>query len=224
MSSPQKATLCRLDKDNKEVGPRLEVKFNPKELTFSKSNSWKQNETPKQNAPEIEFTGGQGTSLKLQLTFDTYNTKDAKKEDVREVYTDKIYQWTFVDKSLENTKSHKGRPPTVRFRWTRVMFDGVIASIGQRLTMFTPEGTPVRAVLDLTLTQVKDDLFYPKQNPTSGGVGGERVWIVREGDTLPWIAFNEYNDATDWRRIADANGLTQVRRLMPGMVLVVPNA
>ena len=221
-SNPKRATLCRLNKDNKEIDPVLEVKFNPKELTFSKSNSWKQNETPKQNAPAIEFTGGQGTSLKLTLTFDTYNTPEAKKKDVCEVYTDKIYQWTFVDKGLENTKSHKGRPPTVRFRWTTLKFDGVIASIGQRLTMFTPEGTPVRAVVDLTLTQVKEELF--RQNPTSGGVGGERVWVVREGDTLPWIAFNEYNDATDWRRIADANGLTELRRLLPGLVLVVPNA
>jgi len=77
--------------------------------------------------------------------------------------------------------------------------------------------------VDITITQVKDKNALPKQNPTSGGVGGERVWTVRSGDTLSWIAFNEYNDATDWRRIADANQLYHVRRLTPGMMLLIPN-
>jgi nucleoid-associated protein YgaU len=79
-------------------------------------------------------------------------------------------------------------------------------------------------VVDLTLTESRDGQFFPKQNPTSGGVGGDRVWVVREGDTLPWIAYSEYNDATEWRAIADANGLTQVRSLVPGTVLVIPSA
>jgi nucleoid-associated protein YgaU len=101
----------------------------------------------------------------------------------------------------------------------------VITSVGQRFTLFLPDnGTPVRAVLDITFSQTKDEQQQPKQNPTSGGSGGERVWIVRAGDTLPWIAFSEYNNPTEWRRIADANRLYHVRRLTPGTMLLIPNA
>jgi len=103
------------------------------------------------------------------------------------------------------------------------VFSGVIASYGQRLTLFTPEGVPVRAVVDLTLTQYKDAMVHKPQNPTSGGVGGERVWTVQSGDTLPWIAFKEYNNATAWRPIAEANGLRDLRDLRPGLKLVIPN-
>jgi hypothetical protein len=199
----------------------VDVLFNPKELTFSKTNNWKQNDSPKANQPAMEFTGGGAVSLKLQLYFDTYATL----EDVREKYLNKIYKLTRVDPKSKNKQTGKGRPPEVRFQWGKSMFDGVISSISQRLTLFLPtDGTPVRAVVDLTLTQAKDDEFFPKQNPTSGGAGGDRVWVVREGDTLPWIAYNEYNDATEWRAIADANGLTQVRALVPGTVLVIPSA
>jgi hypothetical protein len=224
-STAEKATICRLDSKGGEA-EKLSVAYNPKEVTFSKTNNWKQNNSPKENVPSTEFTGGGGTSLKLQLLFDTYADPAAPVKDVRKAYTDRIYRWTFVDPELQNTKTKKGRPPTVRFHWgSGMLFEGVITSISQRLTLFLPkDGIPVRAVVDLTLTQFKDEQFFPKQNPTSGGIGGERVHVVRDGDTLPWIAFQEYNDATEWRLIAEANGLTRVRRLLPGTTLVIPNA
>lgn len=215
-----RAQISRIDKAGKACDP-IHVKFNPKELTFSKSNTWKQAMNAKTNTPDCDFSGGGPATLKVQLFFDTY----ADGKDVRKEYTDKIYQLTHVDPTLTDKKNKKGRPPSVRFQWGAIGFDGVITSLGQRFTLFLPDnGTPVRAVMDITLSQVKDELFYPPQNPTSGGVGGERVWTVKEGDTLAWIAFSEYNNATEWRRIADANRLYNVRRLRPGTMLLIPNA
>ncbi|HTI52453.1 MAG TPA: hypothetical protein VL475_15925 [Planctomycetaceae bacterium] len=219
-SAIAKASILRLDKQNRPC-ESIDVMFNPKELTFSKQNSWKQGANPKTNLPDCEFSGGGPASLKLQLFFDTY----ADGKDVRRAFTDRIYNLTLVDPSLKDKKNGKGRPPTVRFQWgSTIGFDAVITSLDQHFTLFLPNnGVPVRAILDVTFSQVKDELFYPPQNPTSGGVGGERVWTVREGDTLAWIAFTEYGSPNEWRRIADSNRLTQVRRIPPGTVLVIPN-
>jgi nucleoid-associated protein YgaU len=217
MASPQKAKLAKLV-GTAAVDPKLEFLFNPKDLTFSKSNTWNPKKTPKADTPEVEFGGGSAASLKLQMTFDTY----ADKVDVRKKYLEQLYQWTRVDPKLVEKNSKKGRPPEVRFMWGAIVFDGVIQSISQKLTLFLDSGTPVRAVVDLTLTESRDGKMFEKQNPTSGGVGGERLWTVREGDTLPWIAYQEYHDATLWRPIADANNLQQVRTLVPGTVLVIP--
>jgi nucleoid-associated protein YgaU len=219
----EKATLAKLEggKGGKDVPPKLAVLFNPKELTFSKSNTWNPRKTPKANAPDLEFGGGGAASLKMQLYFDTY----AEKGDVRAKYLDHLHKWILVDPKLKEKKTDKGRPPEVRFDWAgKVVFDGVISSYSERFTLFLPDGTPVRAVVDLTLTESRDGAYLSKQNPTSGGVGGDRVWVVREGDTLPWIAYSEYHDATEWRAIADANRLTNVRYLRPGTVLVIPSA
>jgi len=216
-----KAQLVRIDKQGKAC-EQIDVKFNPKELTFNKQNTWNQKASPKTDIPDCEFGGGGAESLKVQLFFDTY----PEREDVRKKYTDKIYQLSLLDESFKDKKSGKSRPPTVRFQWgSNIGFDGVLTTVAQRFTLFLPDsGTPVRAVVDITITQVKDKKNLPKQNPTSGGVGGERVWTVKAGDTLGWIAFNEYNDATEWRRIADANRLYHVRRLTPGTMLLIPNA
>ncbi len=218
-----KAIIVKLDKQNRPVqSESVKVMFNPKELVFTKHNTWKQGETPQANVPDFEFGSGGATTLTLELFFDTY----AERKDVRKVYTDAIYKMTLVDERLIDEKTKKGRPPTVRFQWGQTVgFDAVIASITQRFTLFLPDdGMPVRATVNVTFSQVKDALFYPRQNPTSGGAGGERIYTVKEGDTLTWIAFNEYNDATQWRRIADANELTQIRRLIPGAKLVIPHA
>jgi nucleoid-associated protein YgaU len=45
---------------------------------------------------------------------------------------------------------------------------------------------------------------------------------VRDGDTLPAIAYREYGDATQWRPIATANDLSNPLALTPGASLVVP--
>jgi nucleoid-associated protein YgaU len=221
-----KATITRLKKDGTE-GEKIEVHFNPKELVLSKTNNWKQDDSPKANVPATEFTSGGATTLKMQLYFDTYKDgTNGQAEDVSKKYTEKLCAMMDVDPDWKDKKSKKSRPPNVRFQWGKMVgFEAVITSINQRYTLFLPndEGTPVRAVLDVTFSEVKDKVYKPNQNPSSGGVGGERVWIVREGDTLPWIAYAEYNDPKEWRVIADANNLTQIRRLKPGAMLVIPS-
>lgn len=212
-----RATIVNLD----TPGAPIQCMFNPKEYAFSKQNRWQPGQTKGTNVPRLEFGGGQPATLQMQLFFDTYESR----KDVRKEYTEEIWRLMMVDETLKDPKNKKGRPPKVRFQWGSAWsFDAVITSINQKFLLFLPNGTPVRATMDVSFQQIQDDGVFPKQNPTSGGSGGERVWVVREGDTLAWIAYREYGDATQWRRIADANGLTKVRRLAPGLVLEVPNA
>jgi len=226
MAKAGKAMLSKLKKTG-EIAESIEVMFNPKELSFSRSNSWNQDESPKANSPLIEFKSGGSTTLKLQLFFDTYKmSRNGKAENVHDMYTKKILAMMDIDQTWTDKKNQKGRPPNVLFHWGKMVgFEAVITSINQRFTLFLPtDGTPVRTLLDVTLTEVKDKIYKGPQNPSSAGVGGERLWTVREGDTLAWIAYNEYGDAGDWRVIADANRLTQIRRLRPGTILVIPSA
>jgi nucleoid-associated protein YgaU len=170
----------------------------------------------------------------MQLFFDTYSNiknkslEGGEQKDVRKEYTEKIWAMMAVDPNLpglNGPSKKKGRPPVVIFQWgSMVTFQAVITSLKEHFTLFLPDGTPVRSTLDITFQQIQDKDDYPPTNPTSGGVGGERVWIVSPGDTLAWIAYKTYGDTRLWRLIADANKLTDVRHLTPGMVLEVPHA
>lgn len=212
-----KAKIINLDKGGHEIS----CMFNPKEYSFSKQNSWSQGKTKGSNVPHLEFGGGQPATLSMTLFFDTYG----EGSDVRSKYTDDIWELMLIDESLKDKKNKKGRPPKVRFQWGSAWsFDAVITNIKQQFSLFLANGTPVRASLDVTFQQVKDAKLFPRQNPTSGGEPGGRLWTVTSGDTLAWIAYKEYGDATMWRRIAECNRLSRVRRLTPGMVLEIPNA
>jgi nucleoid-associated protein YgaU len=227
MEGTSLASATIIDKDH---GSTVKCMFNPKEYTFSKQNSWKANDTKGTNLGQVEFSSGQPTTLQMQLFFDTYaNVKNdaigGVPKDVRKVYTGAIWKMMKVDKSLSDAKNKKGRPPIVIFQWGSTWtFKAAITSVRERFTLFTAEGVPVRSTLDVTFQQIQDEDDYPGTNPTSGGVGGERVWTVSEGDTLAWIAYKIYGDPSRWRLIADANRLTKVRQLTPGITLEIPNA
>lgn len=221
-TSVAKATIINAEKD----GVSIECMFNPKEYAFTKQNTWKPGKAKGSNVPPLDFGGGDPAKLQMQLFFDTYAAaQDGNAKDVRKEYTDKLWELMMVDPTLKHPKNKKARPPMVRFQWGQAWsFNAVITSINLKFTLFDSHGTPVRATADVTFTQVTDPKAFTRQNPTSGGVGGERVWTVSEGDTLAWIAYKEYGDPHRWRAIADANRLTNVRRLTPGMHLEIPNA
>ena len=55
----------------------------------------------------------------------------------------------------------------------------------------------------------------------AGLAGGVLVALLR-GQTLADVAFAEYHDAREWRRITDANGIDDPLSVMPGTRLLVP--
>jgi nucleoid-associated protein YgaU len=214
-----KAVIRRLDKNNNPV-ESFECAFNPKEYTLTKANQWAQSKQSGSNMPDLEFTSGQPATLQLELLFDTYE----QQKDVRKVYTDALWKLMMVDPELKpNRPESKPWPPKVEFQWgTFLSFRAAVVNMTQKFTLFLPDGTPVRSTVTMTLKQTDDQQWLPGQNPTSGGTGGTQIWTVSEGETLPGIAYSVYGSPNKWRQIADANGLSQVRRLVPGTQLKIP--
>ncbi|NWF78432.1 MAG: LysM peptidoglycan-binding domain-containing protein [Chloroflexi bacterium] len=214
----EKAVIINID-----TGAEVRCMFNPKEYTFTKQNKWTEKTAKGAAVPHLEYEGGAPASLKLQLLFDTLEAhgKDQAGGDVRNSTKD-LWDMMKVSEAQQNDKTGKGAPPHVRFKWGTVWaFEAVIESLSQRFILFAPDGTPLRALVDISLKQIRDEGQYPRQNPSSGSVAGERIYLVRAGDTLAGIAAALYGDPTVWRHLADHNGLSDPRRLRPGQVLMV---
>jgi nucleoid-associated protein YgaU len=202
------------------VGTDIKVTclFNPKEYTMSRTNQWKIDFKPGQNIPEVTFSGGQAAQLKMQLFFDTYELGT----DVRK-HTQGLWKLMRVDPDKKHAKSQKSEPPKVRFSWGDFWsFDAVIQSLSQTFTLFLPTGVPVRSTVDVVFQQIQDEMKFAGTNPTSGGGEPHRVHVVQAGERLDWIAYRAYGDPTQWRPIAQANGLDRPHRLRPGQKLIIP--
>jgi nucleoid-associated protein YgaU len=193
--------------------------FRPKEYTFSKTNSWTPGKVVGSEMEKPKFNGGQPKTVKLELIFDTWEAKT----DVRDK-TGKLWKMMKISPQKTEPSTKVGEPPYVEFRWGEFWtFRAVITSITEKFTLFAPEGEPRRSVVSLDLLQAEMEENWPGQNPTSGGRENYAVHIVKEGETIDWIAFVEYGNSNAWRELAAGNRLDDPSRLRPGQrLLVVP--
>jgi hypothetical protein len=205
------------------TGERIDCLFNPTEYTINKSSTW----NPKPNStaiPNLQYAGGAARTLSLELFLDA---TDKKNGDVRAI-TDKLFVLLEADKKYKQEK--KNRPPSIQFHWGKTWtFPAVIASMDVKFVLFRPDGTPVRATVTLKLTQVEKAVGKSSaggaskpHNPTTRGAADLTSHVVRDGDSLPSIAFSSYGDPTHWRTIAEANGIDDPLALRRGRVLGVP--
>jgi nucleoid-associated protein YgaU len=195
---------------------RFAVMFNPDELSFSKSANWASKEAKGRDVPELQFTKGEPRTLTIKLFFDTYDTPDPQKDDVRK-FTDRVLHLTTVEKHGD---TH--RPPVLKLSWggTRE-FKCVLERLEQKYTLFMEDGTPVRATLTCTFKEWRTNTEDQRIQATmSADIAKSRV--VRRGDTLSGLAADEYLDPGLWRPIAVANHIDDPLRLLPGSRVVVP--
>lgn len=112
----------------------------------------------------------------------------------------------------------KGAPPKCKFVWGNFSFIAIMESVKVTFNMFLPNGTPIRAQAKVTMKQIEEQALYESQNPTTRSAP-RRTWTVKEGQTLDWIAYQEYGDPSLWRRLARLNDLGDPLDLVPGQVL-----
>ena len=203
-----------------EKGDKISCLFNPAELSFSRSNTWAGADMPGKGVPKLNYHGATSGTMSLKLFFDTTGTG----EDAT-TYTDKLLSLMEIDTSLPGSSeaNNNARPPWVQFHWGSMhSFKAVITSASVTFNYFSSEGVPLRADVDLGLTQYEDGKVFGPQNPTSGTPHPHKAHRVQPGETLDRIAAIHYGSPTRWRAIADLNGIEDPMALRPGRVLAIP--
>jgi nucleoid-associated protein YgaU len=196
----------------------IDFQFNPKELSIQKSATWKRTASPnaKKTSPP-EFGGADPCKLTLEMFFDASATQlGSVVEPVEALFRCCVPTETTLQK---NTPV----PPLVQLSWGSVVsFPGFITSVQAKYTLFAPDGTPIRAVCNVSIEEMPGDPLG--QNPTSGALSTYAVHRVIAGDSLASIAFREYGDPAMWRPLAEANNIDDPIRLAVGTTLIVPPA
>ena len=234
----QKATICA----NWQGGIKsFDVQHNPNELSLEKNTQLAEINIPGLDAPLQQFIRGQAERLKVELFFDSTNAGGTGAETVSVTeHTDKIYM-------LCKVESNSHAPPIVTFNWGkhfsgdslakamsehatgvtpatgqgRLSFTGVVESIRQNFTLFSPLGVPLRAKINLVLREYRpldtqlSELGLNSPNKT-------HLRVLKNGDSLSSLSAEVYAQPGMWRRIANENGVEDPRRLHPGNSLSIP--
>jgi LysM repeat protein len=215
---------------NTVTGDRISVLFNPEEYTLSKDNNFAQVGVPGLSAPILQFVQGNLSTLEMELLVDTYeehregNRKlNQAGEDVRNL-TRKV-----TDLMVINSATHA--PPVLIFTpvvslsfggATMHAFTCVLARVSQRMIMFLPDGTPVRARLQVTFNEFINAELEAKEIKRET-VDYSKIYTISQGETLSTIAWRTYGNPKLWRPIALRNGLDDPRVLPVGRQLIVPH-
>lgn len=194
----------------------ITFQFNPKELTLTKNAKWERSRQPnnaKSGPPE--FKGPDPSKLALELFLDATERMD-------DSVVRKVEQLFACCVPTQDSRQHgKGSPPWVIFKWGGMTgFPSYVASVTAKYTLFTPAGTPVRAVCTVNLEEISGE--HGGQNPTSGALAARDSHVLVAGDTLQSLAYKAYGNAEMWREIAEANDIDDPMRLRPGTRLLVP--
>ena len=186
---------------------RITVQFNPTEYTLAKGAQIAEIAIPGIDSPILQFVRGQNEKLTLELFFDTTQSGmgEDQAQDVREL-TDPFYQLVKIQ-----SKTHA--PPRIRFIWGKgLAFQAIVDSVQQKFTLFNPSGVPLRASLSVSFREYKTlEEQLQELNLQSSDHSKRRV--VRRGDTLNRIAYEEYGDPGLWRVIAEAKENAAVLRI-----------
>jgi nucleoid-associated protein YgaU len=200
--SLEKATITRL-----RTNEQITVMFNPAEYTFDVANTFAEIAIPGLRTPPVQYVRGNARTLKMELFFDTFEART----DVRGA-TQQITALLDADGSTQ-------APPILLFTWGGFSLQCILESVSQRFTMFADDGTPARATLTVSFkeyerveVEIRSGLF----------IGPPTVYNIAEGETASKVAELVLGDPAAWRLIADANGIDNPRKLVPGVNLIVP--
>jgi nucleoid-associated protein YgaU len=206
---------------NTVSGDQIPVLFNPEEYTVNKSVNFAQTGVPGLSAPIIQFVNGGLETLAMELFLDTYE-EHREGNRVRNRAGDDVRVLVRAITGLMAVDPTTHAPPVLLFTWgSSLSFTCVLAQAQQRFTMFMPDGTPVRARVNVTFNEFRNvDLEAKEVKRETADYS--KLHEVVQGETLSAIAWRTYGDPAVWRPIALRNDLDDPWRLEVGARLVVP--
>ena len=151
-----KAKLIAYERESEDIT----FMFNPNALSFSRSMSLEQSPGSRTQSGQTKssFKHPNPYSLKIDnIILDTYETGKSVLEHVG--------KFTKAVEFSQKGEGEKMRPPIYTFTWGQQTYlRCFVKSFDFKLTLFLADGTPVRAVISLTLEQVD-----PPTSPRSQG-------------------------------------------------------
>lgn len=157
----QKCTIVNLDE-----GKQIPAQYNPKSIKIGKAAQWDRKPSVGGNADMLSFGNTKNRTLSFELFFDGFEDREYRKGDeksakkpvnVERKYVEPLTKLMLPDQKRESGKSGEKakRPPFIMVVWGCMRpFRGVIDKIDYEFSMFSPDGTPVRATATISVIEV----------------------------------------------------------------------
>jgi hypothetical protein len=207
----QKAQLVPVDPTSKQaqMDKAITVHFNPESLKLSYTVTVKADTGSKNSSDQAaQQSSSSSAKLAVDLVFDTTDKFEDQQDDADVVksITSKIVEAFVAPRASDGAP--KGKPIPANpclFLWGTFQFVGLVDSFNQTLEFFSASGVPLRASVNLSLTENRYKVTnIPQRVPGT-------AQPLPPGSPIGPALSGAGADPTDWRGTALTNGLETPR-------------
>ncbi len=215
---PNKVTIVSYtDKKLQKEDLKFVIPINPEQ--YAQTFKLKYDSKPAQGAQGVEdrFQSAPPEELKLDFVFDgtgtVYGYAQKNKSVPQQIadFKDVVY----------NLKGDIHQPKNLKVIWTDFVFACILTNLQITYTLFSPEGTPLRAKLSCSFLSYKEAERRVREEAKSSP-DLTHVRSAIEGDTLPLMVNTIYGDPALYLEVARVNDLTNFRQIAAGTTLIFP--
>ena len=201
-----------LDADDK-----FEALINPESYTLDyklKFSDGAQGQGTSGQQLKYEYTAPE--ELAFEFLFDNTGIVDGKP---RESIADDLKR--FKEVVLEY-KGDSHEPRHFKLVWGKhFVFKGRATEVSIAYKLFNADGTPIRAIARVAFkSSIEEQMRAAQEDNNSPDL--THIRKVKAGDTLPLMCYRIYGTPEYYLQVAEANGLSDFRSLVPGMDIEFP--
>ncbi|HRD83030.1 MAG TPA: LysM peptidoglycan-binding domain-containing protein [Saprospiraceae bacterium] len=201
-----------LDADDK-----FEALINPESYTLDyklKFSDGAQGQGTSGQQLKYEYTAPE--ELAFEFLFDNTGIVDGKP---RESIADDLKR--FKEVVLEY-KGDSHEPRHFKLVWGKhFVFKGRVTEVSIAYKLFNADGTPIRAIARVAFkSSIEEQMRAAQEDNNSPDL--THIRKVKAGDTLPLMCYRIYGTPEYYLQVAEANGLSHFRSLVPGMDIEFP--
>lgn len=219
--APAKLTIAAYSDPgfSKAVGSPFTVWMNPSSYTYSTQLGYNDRQAQGSGGLSPEFNRVTQEQVSFELLFDATGViPPPTGQSYSNGVADAIEQLTTLAVTL-NGDIHS--PNYLTVSWAQLQFQCVLQSMSVNYTLFRPDGTPLRAKVQVSFQSYTSEMQLAKlEGKNSPDM--THIVTVGGGDTLPLLCYQIYGNSQYYWNVAKINGLVDYRGLKPGMQLVFP--
>jgi hypothetical protein len=201
-----------------QASPSFQVMINPAKLTRSSSIAYSERKAlgSLRRVPKFSAVGKE--TLGFAIVLDATGAVPAPTGGAPRSVCEQLAELGEVVYGASST----GDISRVKLVWGTLVFYGRLDAMTTNYTLFAPDGTPLRADVDLKFSGASSakeaELVADRSSPQDLAQQKE----VTEGQDLRTMCQEVYGDESYYLEVARFNGLGNVRSIKPGTVLMFP--
>ncbi len=201
--------------ETKVSGDPYTVMINPENIKWERKIEYNEVQAQDSSSASQRYKNTPSDILNFDIVIDCTGVVDSTR-------TDMATEINALESIIFTYNGEIHRPNYVKIQWgENLIFNSVLKSFDTTYTLFSPDGSPLRAKVSLSFGEYISAKDVEKQDQKESPDVSHLVTIT-QGTSLPQLCKEVWNDQSYYVQVAKYNGLNKFRNLQGGDTLVFP--